>query len=366
MTGRKFLTSGLIRSSLLGATIAIIGGCVVRVGPPEYVYHRQYETVYAPAPPVVVESAPPVVVETPAPVVSTQTDPALQQLVAPIALYPDVLIASILPACTYPDQVLSANQWVQSNPGAPQDAIDSQNWDPSIKALAHYPTVLNYMATQPDWVRSLGSAFSENQANVFAAIQDLRAQARNNGNLTSTAYTDVVADGATISIQPADPAYIYVPTYDPVLVYQAPYTIVYGPRFYVGPWFVQGVDWYGGVVFVGSWHGGWLWGPGGWHRDYYFHGYDHRWGHDDRWGPRPFVDRAHWAVRPELHEHGGFRPVVRTDERASVVRAQNAHIQERNAEIRRQQANNHPPANGNHGGEGGHQEHGDHGSDEQR
>jgi len=358
MISGKFSTSGIIRGSLLAASLAIIGGCVVRVGPPVYVYRQPYQPVYVPAP---------VVVETPAPVVSVQADPALQQLVAPIALYPDVLIASILPACTYPDQVMAANQWVQGNPGAPQAAIDAQDWDPSIKALAHYPTVLNYMATQPDWVRSLGSAFSENQANVFAAIQDLRVEARNNGNLASTPYLDVVTDGATISIQPADPAYIYVPTYDPVLVYEGPYAIVYGPRFYVGPWFVQGVDWYGGVVFVGDWHGGWAYGPGGWRRDYYYRGYYNHWGHNDRWGPRPFVGRAAWAVRPEMREHGGFRPVVRTPERASQIRAQNVRATANyNARGGGNGGNRGDPNGGRGGSQGGgnrgggdHQDHGD-------
>jgi hypothetical protein len=325
----------LVKSALLAGSVAIVGGCVVRVGP-EYGYHRRYyDPYYVPPPAVYVAPPAPVVVsEQPVAVAAPQADPALQQLVAPIALYPDPLIADILPAATYPDQVQQANQWVAANPGAPQEAIDAQNWAPSIKAMVHYPTVLNYMASQPGWTSSLGSAFSENQANVFEAIQDLRLQARNSGNLNSTVYMDVIPDGATISIQPADPAVIYVPAYDPVLVYRGPYVITYGPRFVTGPWLVGGVDWYGGIIFVGDWHGGWLWGPGGWHRDYYFHGYDHRWARDDRWGPRPFVDRAHWAFRPEVGAHGGFRPIVRAPERMSQIHAQNQRAQTHNESMR--------------------------------
>jgi uncharacterized membrane protein YgcG len=334
-----FSKSVLVRGSLVGGVLAVIGGCTIVVGPPVYQVRQAPAVVYTqPAPPP------------PAPVVTTAADPALQQLVAPIALYPDPLIANILPGCTYPDQVMGANEWVQSHPNPAPGDIEAQDWDPSIKALAHYPTVLSYMAGQPDWMKSLGSAFSENQANVFAAIQDLREQAKNNGNLTSNAYADVVVDGPTISIQPTDPTVIYVPSYDPVLVYQAPFVITYGPSFVVGPWFVQGVDWYGGVVFVGDWHGGWAYGSWGWRRDPYFHGYYNHWGHNARWGPRPFVARDRWAYRPEAR---GFRPVVRSPERMAVVHSQNERAAAQN---RANYNNSHPgnnPGNGHGNGEGG-------------
>ena len=342
--GMIFSIPGRVGGPLLAAALAVTSGCVVRVGPPVYGYYRPAPVYYRPyyGPPAVVVAPAPVVVEPAVPMAAAQANPALQQLVAPVALYPDPILAILFPASTYPDQVFQANQFVQSNPNAAPAEIDAQNWDPSVKALAHYPTVLNYLATQPDWTRSLGSAFSENQANVFEAVQDLRAQARNNGNLNSLVYLDVVTDGPTISIQPADPASIYFPVYDPVLVYQGPYVITYGPSYFVGPWLVQGVDWGDGVVFVGDWHGGWLYGPGGWRRDPYFHGYDHRWGHDDRWGPRPFVDRSHWAVRPEMREHGGFRAVARDTARVGHIQAQNQHAQARNADIRRQQQSRTP------------------------
>lgn len=340
---RRTFAKGRPLKVLLAASLAMAGGCSLSIAPP--VIGLRPPDFYAPyygPPQVVVQAAQPqvdvepptVVAEPSAPVASAQADPALQQLVAPIALYPDPILADVLPASTYPDQVQQANQFVQSNPNASPADIDSQAWDPSIKALAHYPSVLGYMASQPDWVQSLGSAFCENQANVFEAIQDLRAQARNNGNLNSLVYLDVVADGPTISIQPADPATIYFPVYDPVLVYQGAYSITYGPSYDVGPWLEQGVDWDGGVVFVGDWHGGWLYGTDGWRRDHYFHGYDHRWGHDDRFGRRPYVDRAHWANRSEMREHGGLRAVARTAERTSHIRAQNQRAQVRNADIR--------------------------------
>jgi hypothetical protein len=300
-------------------------------------YHPPGVVVVGPQP-VVVEP-PAVEVEPAAPEAAAEADPAIQQLVAPIALYPDPILAIVLPASTYPDQVQEANAWVQGNPNASPEDIDSQNWDPSIKGLAHYPTVLNYMASELDWTKSLGSAFSENQANVFEAIQDLRAEAKNNGNLTSTQYLDVVADGTTISIQPANPAVMYIPTYDPVLVYQGPYVMTWGPSFVVGPWLVEGVNWDGGAIFVGDWHGGWVYGDGGWRRDHYFHGYDHRWGHDDRWGRRPYVDRGHWANRHEMREHGGFRGVHRSEERGRAVHARNEEHARTHAAAVREHAN---------------------------
>lgn len=330
---------------VLLAALVILGGCTVTVVPRgEYVVRpRPY---YAPAPVVVVQPQP-VATVTVAPVAeaSAEPDAALQGLVAPIALYPDPLIAEILPACTYPDQVQAANQWVQANPNAAQADIDAQNWDPSIKSLAHYPTVLAYMAGEPQWMQSLGSAFSDNQANVFEAIQDLRVEAKNNGNLTSTMYMDVTTDGATVSIQPADPEVVYVPAYDPVLVYQGAAVITFGPRYASGVWLVQGVDWDGGVVFVGDWHGGWVYRDHGWFRDRLFHGYDHRWGHDDRWGRRPFVERDHWAVRHEVAVHGKFALVHRAPERVEHVQKQVEHARTVNKAVASHANTNRPAAN---------------------
>jgi uncharacterized protein DUF3300 len=317
MTRERMMRIGSVCALVLAPVgLGLMAGCppveIVTVGeppPPPVVYYAPPpQPVYAPAPPA----------EPPPAAAPAEADPALQELVAPIALYPDPLLAVVLPASTYPDQVEQAAQWQQANPYA-MEMIDQQPWDPSVKALAHYPSVLGYMASQPQWTQSLGSAFSDNQANVFEAIQDLRTEAVNNGSLVTTDQMVVVQDGATISLQPANPAMIYVPTYDPVLVYQGRYGITYGVGFVAGGWLVQGVDWDGGVVFVGDWHGGWAYDRYGWHRDHYWHGYDrdHYWHRDDRWGRRPYVDRSRWYHRE------GFRAVQRSEERRRAVEEHN-------------------------------------------
>jgi hypothetical protein len=248
--------------------------------------------VYAPAPYSAQQAAP-----------AAQGDPQLDQLVAPIALYPDPLLAQLLPAATYPDQVQVAYQWLQANPNPPEDAIDAQPWaqNPNMKAMAHYPEALKVLNDDPQWTQSLGSAFNSDPKGVMAAIQDMRAQAQAAGNLPvgTTAQTVVLLDAGTISIQPVSvTAPVYVPVYDPVVVYTSPFVITWGTPYVVGPWLGYGVDWYGGAVFVGPWYGPWWHGGGwgywhGWHADHYFY-------HDARWGRAPFVARAHWAVAPGI------------------------------------------------------------------
>jgi Protein of unknown function (DUF3300) len=238
----------------------------------------------------------------------------LQQLVAPISLYPDPLLAQVLTAATYPNQIQQSDQWLRANPSPPETIIDMQPWDSSIKALVHYPSVLDYMSNNIGWTRSLGAAFAYQPSDVMAAIQDLRAQAMAENNLANTPQQVIVQSGPIIYIQPADPQVIFVPAYDPVFVYTRYEPVAFvGVGFPIGVWLNFGFDWGRGVVFVGDWHEGWIHYPyRGWYRDPYFH-YGHPWAHDDRWGYAP---RFHGYVAPhnmhgrEWHPvpHGGYHP----------------------------------------------------------
>lgn len=297
------------RNTLGVAASAALAGCVVRAGPGFVAFAPN---VYAPPPPPPYYYAPPPPpaeeVPPPAPV-QTSSDEDLQRLVAPVALYPDPLLADVLAASTYPDQIQAAAQWVASYPNSSDADIAAQPWDQTVQALCHYPTVLNYMAQQIDWTRSLGSAFSSEQADVMASVQDLRAQAYADGSLHDTPEQRVVVVGdPTIYILPVDPGVIYVPSYDPVLVYQESYPITFGVQFVAGPWLVHGFDWDDHYVFYGDWRGGWDHGPYGWRRDPYWvrPGYYHPWARDRRWGPAPHVD--HFAFRAEV-ARGAWHPV---------------------------------------------------------
>jgi Protein of unknown function (DUF3300) len=152
----------------------------------------------------------------------------LQQLAAPIALYPDALVAQILGAATFPDQVASAAGWLQQNrnlTGTPlMQAVDAQPWDPSVKALTQFPSVLDNLATNLSWTSSLGEAYHNQAADVMSAVQVLRAKAYAAGNLKSGSQITIVQQSPqVIVIQPASPQVVYVPQYNPAVVYGTPY-----------------------------------------------------------------------------------------------------------------------------------------------
>src|ERR1700691_1015945 len=141
----------------------------------------------------------------------------LDDLLAPIALYPDPLLAQILLAATFPDQVDEAARFCRG--GANPDDIDTQPWDVSVKAVAHYPTVLYMMADGLDWTTALGQAYVNQAADVMASVQRLRQEARNAGNLVTTPQQDVEMDDGDIEIWPAEAQDLYLPVYDPGLVF---------------------------------------------------------------------------------------------------------------------------------------------------
>ena len=169
----------------------------------------------------------------------------LDQLLGPIALYADPLIAQILPASTFPAEIVMANRYISG--GGDPNQIDQQPWDPSVQALARYPNVLQWMDQNLDWTTELGQAFLYQQQDVMDFIQELRQSAYNLGNLQSSPQQQVVNDGSDIEIVPVDPQVIYMPVYQPDLVYYqaaygAPY-VTFGTGFSIGPWLDFDFDW---------------------------------------------------------------------------------------------------------------------------
>jgi hypothetical protein len=223
----------------------------------------------------------------------------LKALVAPIALYPDNLVAVVLAAATFPDQVAIADYWLQQNKSltgsALMQAVNKQSWDASVKALTQFPSVLDNMAKSLSWTSQLGEAYHNQKAEVMTSIQALRAQAKAAGNLKSTPQMTVQQQTPqTIVIEPANPQVVYVPQYNPAVIYGYPYVtpgytagevaaasaLSFGAGIAVGAlmgdgccgwgWHAWGCDWSGGAVvynhnaFYGNraWHGGYV---GGYH-----------------------------------------------------------------------------------------------------
>ena len=178
----------------------------------------------------------------------------LQQLVAPIALYPDPMIALILPASTVPTDIVLADRFVQDG-GDPND-IDSQNWDESVKGLARYPDVLKMMDDNLDWTNQLGAAVLAQQGDVMTAIQAQRAKAYALGNLESNSQQQVIDDNGIIQIVPADPQVIYVPDYDPQVIYvdRGPSLISFGLGLAMGAWIGGDCDWHNHGIYQSGYY----------------------------------------------------------------------------------------------------------------
>ena len=190
----------------------------------------------------------------------TYSPEQLDQLVGPIALYPDPLIALILPASTVPSDITLAARYLAAN-GAP-DGIDAQPWDPSVKGLARYPDVVKWMNDNLDWTQALGAVFAQQPADVMKSIQQLRVEARAAGTLVDTPQQRVDVEGDNIRIVPAQPDTIYVPEYDPAVVYESPVGyagpfITFGLGCPVGAWLGYQCDWDDFGIWVGPWSPGW-------------------------------------------------------------------------------------------------------------
>ena len=202
-----------------------------------------------------------------------QSPQELRQLAAPIALYPDALVAQILAASTYPTQIVEADRWIQSHSDLTGEKlaqeVDKQPWDPSIKALAQFPSVLENMDKNLSWTSSLGDAYANDPQGVTDAVQTMRQQARKAGNLNSNQQENITDQDGTIAIEPSNPDVVYVPAYDPWLVYGAP--VVAYPGWYPVPGiFLAGAGIGFGIGFGVGLFGGFGWG---WHHwGYDWHG----------------------------------------------------------------------------------------------
>lgn len=202
----------------------------------------------------------------------------LAQLVAPIALYPDELVAQILMASTYPLEIVEADRWVQQHRDLKGEnlarALEEKNWDPSVKSLVNFPSVLSMMSQKLEVTAKMGDAFLTQEQEMMSSIQTLRKKAYDAGNLTATPEQKVIVEKETIVIQPANPQVVYVPAYDPFIVYGPWMYPAYPPYpYYAYPLPAYGVfgfaagitiglawgyawgwcNWYGGSVYVNVW-----------------------------------------------------------------------------------------------------------------
>lgn len=199
----------------------------------------------------------------------------LDRLVAPIALYPDALVAQVLGASTFPSQIADAEDWLNAHPGLSAAdlgaQVDQQSWDPSVKALTPYPSVLANLSKNLGWTSELGDAYYNQQEDVMKAVQEMRKRAQKAGNLKPTPQLNVQDENGQVDIQPVDTNVVYVPAYDPWAVYGYP----------IAPWpywvDVPGIWWggpglYFGIGFPISPFFGFGWGWHAWGVDWYHHG----------------------------------------------------------------------------------------------
>jgi hypothetical protein len=225
----------------------------------------------------------------------------LDKLVAPIALYPDSLVAQILAASGYPTQIVEADRMVRENPGLKgrdlAEAVDRQDWDPSVKSLVEFSTVLANLDRNLSWTSELGGAYQNQPDDVMQAIQYMRHKAYNAGNLRSTPQERVYEQGPNVDIQPADPDVVYVPAYNPAYVYG--YPVGLWPGFY--PW------WGFGAPYISFGFGfpilpffGFGWGWHGWGIGWGFHG-------GVFFGGHPYAFRSGAFYNHAAFVHGNYR-----------------------------------------------------------
>src|SRR3954469_16645633 len=201
----------------------------------------------------------------------------LDALVAPVALYPDNLLAQVFVATTYPLELIQLHQWLQKNPELAKDqtklneAVAKQPWDPSIQSMASLPDVVKWLAEDVQWTSDLGNAFLAQQKDVMDAVQRMRGKAKDKGTLVTNdkmkVETQVIESKSVIVIEPSNPEIVYVPSYDPVYVYGAigyPYPPIYYPPYYYGSgayWAAGAIGFGLGLAWGAAW-GGWGWGCG--------------------------------------------------------------------------------------------------------
>jgi hypothetical protein len=240
-----------------------------------------------------------------------QTPEQIQDLVAPIALYPDALVAQVLGASTHPSQVAEANRWMLDHSNLPKEQlaqqVDEQPWDPSVRALTQFPTVLADLDKDLSWTSELGDAYASQQQDVMDAVQAMRQRAESAGTLKTTPQQTVTNEGQTIVIQPASPEVVYVPAYDPWVVYGSPLVAYPGWVPFEGAYFgYPGISF--GIGFGVGFFGGFGWGWHHWDTDWRDHRvlFDHRDFHDHdfhRGFDHGGFDHGHDGFN---HAHDGF------------------------------------------------------------
>jgi hypothetical protein len=236
----------------------------------------------------------------------------LDDLVAPIALYPDPLVAEVLAAATYPMEIAEAEQWARDHsnwkPSKLMDKAKKENWDPSVQGLVAFPDVLAHLTQDMNWTTQLGNAFLAQQADVMQAVQRMRAQAQAKGTLQSTPQETVATQDQggqpEITIEPANPDVWYVPNYNPAYVWGPPAWGAYPPLMYPG--MDAGFGWDPGIdlgLYFGGW-GGWGWGGWGWSPNWYGGGiytdrsFFHRYGFRN-YGDGGLLGRGDWMHNPD-------------------------------------------------------------------
>jgi len=250
----------------------------------------------------------------------------IEQLVAPIALYPDALVAQVLMASTYPLEVVQAARWSKANPKvtgkALEDAMQKQPWDPSVKSLAATPQVLAMMNEKLDWTQKLGDAFLASEKDVLDGVQRLRKKALDAGNLKSGSEQKVTTDQenntTVIKIEPANPEVVYVPVYNPTVIYGPwPYP-AYPPYYWYPPAYAGGVffAFSVGIVIGSAWWGGCHWGGGGVYINHNTYNNFNRTNiSGDNWQHRPEHRKGvEYRDRGSREKFGGQRPGVDTRE----------------------------------------------------
>jgi hypothetical protein len=191
----------------------------------------------------------------------------LDQLLAPIALYPDSLLTQVLMASTYPLEIVQADRWAKENKDMKGDALakalEEQPWDPSVRSLVNFPDVLAMMSKKLDLTQKLGDAFLAQQKEVMDTIQNLRKKAEASGNLKTSEEQKVIVEKETIIIESANPQVIYVPSYNPTVVYGSWWYPAYPPYPYYPPGYGTGAAFVTGVAIGAAW--GYAWGHANWH-----------------------------------------------------------------------------------------------------
>lgn len=246
----------------------------------------------------------------------------LAQMLAPIALYPDALLSQILMASTYPIEVIEADRWARENLELKGESLNAallnKHWDPSVKAICHFPSTLALMSERITETTNLGNAFLAQETEVMGMIQELRAGAYAHGNLNTTSEQKVIVEKETIIIEPADPRTIYVPYYDPYFIYGPWWWSPAYPPYYWGPPGISigvGISYWPGIYFAFTFSG---WSYFDWHHHYIYIDVHKR--------PR-FVRHDRWIAKPGrwLHAPSHRRGVAYRDKFTARKYGQSPH-----------------------------------------